>query len=158
MSLRDLYRQYHEQVQFLSIYIREAHPKDGWWLGRGIIGKKEFGDRAEKAAVDYLKSKGYEIEATKWRQTRFELDIVARKDDCLVFIEVKASKRIILGPPEIRVGYEKRKRIAQAASEYISQLDTLPEEMRFDVIGITWGDGERPEINHISSAFTLDDI
>ena len=39
MSLRDLYQQYHEQVQFLTIYIREAHPKDGWWFGGGIMGK-----------------------------------------------------------------------------------------------------------------------
>ena len=33
--LADLYRAYHEQVQFLKIYIREAHPVDGWWLGKG---------------------------------------------------------------------------------------------------------------------------
>ena len=39
MSLRDLYQQYHERVQFLSIYIREAHPNDGWWFGGGIMGK-----------------------------------------------------------------------------------------------------------------------
>jgi len=39
VSLRDLHQQYHEQVQFLSIYIREAHPKDGWWFGGGIMGK-----------------------------------------------------------------------------------------------------------------------
>ena len=39
MSLLDLYQQYHDQVQFLTIYIREAHPKDGWWFGGGIMGK-----------------------------------------------------------------------------------------------------------------------
>ena len=39
MSLHDLYQQYHDQVQFLTIYIREAHPKDGWWFGGGIMGK-----------------------------------------------------------------------------------------------------------------------
>ncbi len=39
MSLRNLYQQYHKQVQFLSIYIREAHPKDGWWFGGGIMGR-----------------------------------------------------------------------------------------------------------------------
>jgi hypothetical protein len=39
VGLRDLYQKYHEQVQFLSIYIREAHPKDGWWFGGGIMGK-----------------------------------------------------------------------------------------------------------------------
>ncbi|RMD57928.1 hypothetical protein D6833_13455 [Candidatus Parcubacteria bacterium] len=36
VSLADLYRRHHEAVQFLHIYIREAHPSDGWWLGRGV--------------------------------------------------------------------------------------------------------------------------
>jgi hypothetical protein len=38
VNLRDIYEQYHDQVQFLTIYIREAHPIDGWWLGNGIMG------------------------------------------------------------------------------------------------------------------------
>ena len=33
VGLHDIYQQYHQDVQFISIYIREAHPKDGWWLG-----------------------------------------------------------------------------------------------------------------------------
>lgn len=36
MSVQQLYAQYHEDVQFLSIYIREAHPIDGWWMGRRL--------------------------------------------------------------------------------------------------------------------------
>lgn len=36
MSIQKIYEQYHEEVQFLNIYIREAHPKDGWWLGRRL--------------------------------------------------------------------------------------------------------------------------
>ncbi len=39
MSLHDLYLQYHDRVQFLSIYIREAHPLDGWRLGEGVAGR-----------------------------------------------------------------------------------------------------------------------
>jgi hypothetical protein len=39
VSLGEIYKEYHDQVQFLSIYIREAHPKDGWWLGGGLLGK-----------------------------------------------------------------------------------------------------------------------
>jgi hypothetical protein len=38
VSLHDLYAKYHDQVRFLVIYIREAHPVDGWWLGKGLIG------------------------------------------------------------------------------------------------------------------------
>lgn len=34
--LANLYAQYHDQVQFLKIYIREAHPVDGWWFGDGL--------------------------------------------------------------------------------------------------------------------------
>ena len=34
VGLHDLYRKYNKQIEFLSIYIREAHPIDGWWLGK----------------------------------------------------------------------------------------------------------------------------
>lgn len=36
MSIQQIYEQYHKDVQFLNIYIREAHPIDGWWLGRRL--------------------------------------------------------------------------------------------------------------------------
>jgi Iodothyronine deiodinase len=39
VSLRELYKSYSDSVQFLPIYIREAHPVDGWWMGGGIMGK-----------------------------------------------------------------------------------------------------------------------
>jgi len=38
VGLHDLYAAYHDRVQFLVIYIREAHPRDGWWLGGGLTG------------------------------------------------------------------------------------------------------------------------
>ena len=37
VGIRELYEHYQERVQFLSIYIREAHPVDGWWLGKGPL-------------------------------------------------------------------------------------------------------------------------
>ena len=51
MGLSDLYDKYHEKVQFLPIYIREAHPVDGWWLGKGL-GKKLMKFYSPKAAMD----------------------------------------------------------------------------------------------------------
>jgi hypothetical protein len=38
VSLHELFARYHQQIQFLMIYIREAHPIDGWWLGKGLLG------------------------------------------------------------------------------------------------------------------------
>lgn len=39
MNLHEIYEQYHQQVRFIMVYIREAHPVDGWWFGGGIQGK-----------------------------------------------------------------------------------------------------------------------
>jgi len=36
VGIQQLYEQNHKDVQFLNIYIREAHPIDGWWLGRRL--------------------------------------------------------------------------------------------------------------------------
>ena len=33
MRLSDIYKKFSDRVQFLVIYIREAHPTDGWWFG-----------------------------------------------------------------------------------------------------------------------------
>ena len=54
MSLRDLYVAHHDDVQFISIYIREAHPVDGWWLGQGVPGValKLFGLKAATDVYD----------------------------------------------------------------------------------------------------------
>ena len=46
-----IYGQYHQVVQFLMIYIREAHPVDGWWLGGGLPGKL-MRSRYPEAATD----------------------------------------------------------------------------------------------------------
>lgn len=59
MSLRDLYASYRDRVQFLMIYIREAHPVDGWWLGGGVAGMALKAGRF-KAATDVYDPKTIE--------------------------------------------------------------------------------------------------
>ncbi len=50
MSLRDLYDQYHDRVRFLMIYIREAHPTDGWYLGTHDIRHHQSSEERRKVA------------------------------------------------------------------------------------------------------------
>jgi len=52
VSFRELYEEYHERVQFLNIYIREAHPKDGWWLGRRLT-KTIVKKYSSKVSMEY---------------------------------------------------------------------------------------------------------
>jgi putative endonuclease len=100
-----------------------------------------------------LIAKGYTIVARNWRQKSYEIDIIARKGDCLAIVEVKSSRTTEFGPPELRVTKTKQKRLAIAAQEYISSCDKLPDEIRFDVIAITWPRDRGPEIEHLEGAF-----
>ena len=118
---------------------------------------KKFGDEGEEIARKYLLSNGYSIKAVKWRRSRFELDIIAAKEGLLAFIEVKSSQRNSFGPPELRVNKTKQKKIAEAASEYLSEQSVLPENIRFDVIGILTCAEKPPKINHIESAFVIEE-
>jgi Holliday junction resolvase-like predicted endonuclease len=54
------------------------------------------------------------------------------------------------------VNKTKQKKIIEAASEYLSHLDRIPDEVRFDVIGVVWDGQSEPRINHIESAFSVE--
>jgi len=44
VSLLPVYKKYHNKIQFLNIYVREAHPTDKWWLAETklmrVVGNK----------------------------------------------------------------------------------------------------------------------
>lgn len=52
--------------------------------------KKEIGALGEKVAAEYLRRSGYEIVATNVRRNMGELDVVAKNEDVLHFVEVKS--------------------------------------------------------------------
>ncbi|RLD08075.1 MAG: hypothetical protein DRI65_03275 [Chloroflexota bacterium] len=59
MSIQEIYKQFKEEVQFLSIYIREAHPIDGWWMGRRLT-KKLMLRMAPKVSMEHYDPKTIE--------------------------------------------------------------------------------------------------
>jgi hypothetical protein len=59
VRLHDLYEQYHQEIQFLSIYIREAHPVDGWWLGRRLT-RRLMRAYAPRASMEHYDPKTIE--------------------------------------------------------------------------------------------------
>jgi putative endonuclease len=111
----------------------------------------DFGNQAEKLALDYLKRNGYEILATNWRFGKAEIDIIARKDNTLVFVEVKARSSGYYGQPQSFIDRKKIKRITEAAHEYILQ-NNADADARFDVIAIL-KNKHKEELEHIENAF-----
>ncbi len=91
---------------------------------------KDLGDIGEQAACDYLKKKGYAIVERNFRVKGGEIDIVARKQKQLFFIEVKFRSSLKFGLPEEFVSLAKLKRIDRAIRVYFAMhhmsMDATP--------------------------------
>lgn len=111
----------------------------------------DLGKKGEDAAVNFLKKEGYLIVERNWINQKYEIDIIARNDEYIVFIEVKTRSSDWWGNPEEAVSKAKIKRIVAAADFYLNKYDIdLPA--RFDVIAAIWT-GKTFEIEHIDDAF-----
>jgi putative endonuclease len=88
------------------------------------------GKQGEDLAADYLKQKGYQI-VDQNNSTKFgELDIIASKNDILVFVEVKFKQTEDYGTPEEMIGQNKLMQVRRTAELY---LLTNPDiEKQFD--------------------------
>jgi putative endonuclease len=93
------------------------------------------------------------VAARKYRAEGGEIDVVARKGDLLVFVEVRSRDDSAFGTPEESIDLAKRRRIVRAARHYLSTIPAASwREARFDVIAIE-GTGEKAAIRHYPAAF-----
>lgn len=106
----------------------------------------------EEQAAIFLKAAGYEILDRNWACPMGELDIVARKDGTVAFVEVRARSSSAYGLPAETVGKAKRAKIIKSAMAYIKARCLTADGFRFDFIGIM--PGQAPE--HIEDAFSAD--
>ncbi len=111
----------------------------------------ELGKQGEELALKYLKKEGYEILETNWRAGRFEIDIIAKKGDFLVIVEVKARQSNTVVEPEFSVTRQKQKSLITAANIYI-KWKNIDKETRFDIISIIINP-EEFRLKHIPNAF-----
>jgi putative endonuclease len=116
--------------------------------------KREIGNFAEELAVKFLESKGYLILERNFRADRGEIDVIAKKENNVVFVEVKSVRTNLFGEPENRINFKKQKQIGKVAQFYILQKNLLNVDFRFDVITVKI-DKNGEKINHIENAFWL---
>ena len=132
--------------KILDYLRRKARPLD----------KGQLGHHGEQLAAQHLKQHDYVIIAKNFRNALGEIDLVALKEDTLVFLEVKTrEKELSFGRPASAVTTEKQKRIRRMAEVFIKMKPAIQwNTCRFDVVEvITDACGNLVEINHIKSAF-----
>lgn len=105
-------------------------------------------------AAEYLQQQGYCILERNWKNKgRKEIDIIATRDDVVVFVEVKTRRAGSATTPLSAVDSRKQHRICLAADSYI-KANRIDFRCRFDVIGIVYDDNVS-SLEHIEDAFKV---
>lgn len=106
------------------------------------------GIEAEAAACALLATQGFAVIATRLRTPRGEIDLIARREGLLVFVEVKARAR--LDAAAYSVSERQRRRIAAAAEIFLAAHPEFAGlDMRLDVVLLA--PGQAPV--HLPGAF-----
>ncbi len=115
--------------------------------------RRDTGILGEQLARNYLKKRKYRILETNYRCSHGEIDIIARRKDTLVFIEVRTKTGSQFGSPEESVTSVKRERLRATAYHYQQTHDKLPPLWRIDFIAVELdGQGQPSRIEHYESA------
>jgi putative endonuclease len=100
---------------------------------------REIGALGEKIAAEYLTGLGYVIRERNFRSREGEIDIIAEKDDFLVFIEVRTRRSLSFGTPEESVTAQKKERLIALTQAYMQDREDLPSSWRIDVMALELG-------------------
>jgi putative endonuclease len=97
--------------------------------------KIKTGTKGENLTADYFVSKGYEVVARNFRYRRGEIDLIVKKDNWMIFVEVKTRSSYDYGAPEQFVSAQQCNRIIEAAEEFIYKHD-WHGHVRVDVVSV----------------------
>ncbi|MEO0288234.1 MAG: YraN family protein [candidate division WOR-3 bacterium] len=120
------------------------------------------GRTGELLALKYLKRKGFQVLEQNFRFGKVgEIDIICKKDDTLVFVEVKSRENINKGTPEESITDFKKQRILKSAKFFLMKHPEFSNSnFRFDFIGIKVTNNifKRVQIEHIENVFSFDEF
>jgi len=116
---------------------------------------KELGRIGEEEARNFLIKNNYSIIKSNYTCKCGEIDLIAEKDDYIVFVEVKTRTNANYGFPVESITFRKRKSIIKSAKVFLHQRKAEDSSVRFDVIEVLTGNEKEANcnINHIENAF-----
>ena len=110
------------------------------------------GDKFEKIAIKHLKENNYDIVKTNFHFGKHgEIDIIAEKNDVLIFVEVKGRKNSKYGSSIESITNSKRFKFRKSVEGYLHINKIQDKPVRLDFIGIDYINGEQ-QITHLENA------
>lgn len=115
---------------------------------KDTLNKRSIGTYYEEMASQYLMKLGYQIICHNFRSRFGEIDIIARDQEYIVFVEVKYRKTKQFGYPREAVTYQKRRHLIRTAQYFMLTQIGQEQSCRFDVIEIL-----DYQLTHLKAAF-----
>lgn len=107
------------------------------------------GTLGEQLAAQHLTQQGYIILARNWHCRAGEIDIIAEKQDCLVFVEVKTRRNASAESAFMNITQRKREKMVAAAHAYLAESGLEDRLWRIDAIAIALGQQGKQIIQHV---------
>jgi putative endonuclease len=116
----------------------------------------EKGKEGESLVARYLEKHGYSIVTQNYRKRFGEIDLIAKKDDTIAFVEVKWRNNPLVDPAEL-IGPSKQRKIISIAKEFLSKHTNFDVVCRFDVALIEQNNNNSIKLQYIPNAFNTFD-
>lgn len=98
--------------------------------------RKRLGEAGEEIAARELIRRGYAVRERNWRCAEGELDIIAERENVLVFVEVRTRRGNRFGTPEDSITPAKRAHLIAAAQSYLEAHSMQDRDWRIDVAAV----------------------
>lgn len=113
---------------------------------RKKVATLQIGNKAESRAIIFLEQKEYHFLARNYRYQKGEIDLIMKKNEVLVFVEVRFRSSGQFGFPEQTISTHKKKLLLRTAEQYMFEQN-WQGSTRFDVVAILSN-----EIEHFEDA------
>lgn len=112
---------------------------------------KELGNSGENRILEFLKKQNFKILEKNYRTKLGEIDIIAKKNNIISFIEVKTRKNAYFPISQV-VNHTKQQKIIKTAKIYIQKNNISNTICRFDVATVLF-QNYTYKIDYIENAF-----
>lgn len=102
----------------------------------------KIGELGEEKAVELLKNKSFKILDRNVETKYGEIDIVARDNETIVFVEVRSRSGLHFGLPEKTIKKRKKRKLIENAKRYINYKN-IKNPYRIDVVGVVFNKSKK---------------
>jgi putative endonuclease len=114
--------------------------------------RQTLGHVGESAAVRYLESLGWTVLERNYRCRAGEIDVVARDQESVVFVEVRTRASDVFGTPEESITASKARRMMRCALTYMTVHPDLSADWRIDVVAVRVERSRTLSVSHYRNA------